>query len=359
MNKLQPLAVFTIILMLTAALISGCVRTDTGHSQTTDPPDSTATESEKQTVLIPVGGYEYGSLEELSAQSDWILRGTVTDRQFRSKSLPRTEDCLYYTVITMQVEEVYKGAPGFDTVEVWELGGETEDTVYTFETRAEPEPGQTYVVFLDALNPEQGTAVLNGHCQGLYPVKDGALLPNSGGFSITADDLEALKTKRDWSAPKTEIAVAVDMKLYETTDELAEASDAVVYGTVLHRRYVLCSRSEGKLLTPTVEDDPEADLKTIYTLWIHQTYQGGSLPPVIEVLVDGGETDARIVRYSDNRGMDVFESYVLFLRENSLGLYSPVGGGQGICQSDSTGSTVQARYGGSTPFSDILTLDTD
>ena len=359
MNKLKPLAVLTIVLLLTAALITGCAKAENEHSQTTVPPDSTAAESEKQTVLIPVGGYEYGSLEELSAQSDWILRGTVTDRQFRSKTLPRTEDCLYYTVITMQVEEVYKGAPGFDTVEVWELGGETEDTVYTFETRAEPEPGQTYVVFLDALNPEQGTAVLNGHRQGLYPVKDGALLPNSDGFSITAADLEALKTKRDWSVPKTEIAVAVDMKRYETTDELAEASDAVVYGTVLHRRYVLCSRSEGKLLTPTVEDDPESDLKTIYTLWIHHAYQGGSLPPVIEVLVDGGETDARIVRYSDNRGMDVFESYVLFLRENSLGLYSPVGGGQGICQSDSTGSTVQARYGGSIPFSDILALDTD
>ena len=52
MNKLKPLAVLTIVLLLTAALITGCAKAENEHSQATVPPDSTAAESEKQTVLF-------------------------------------------------------------------------------------------------------------------------------------------------------------------------------------------------------------------------------------------------------------------------------------------------------------------
>lgn len=112
---------------------------DTKTPETTGVPESSV---EKEIVELHIDRHVYYSKEELVTDAKWIVRGTVIDQRHEWRPIgpanPDSEEFIF-TVTTLQIEEVYKGEIGYDTIEVLELGGETETEICIYKAYADLE----------------------------------------------------------------------------------------------------------------------------------------------------------------------------------------------------------------------------
>ena len=105
--------------------------------------------------------------------------GGETDRQ----SLP-------YTIYTVEVMQVYKGAVTVgNTIEMKQLGGTIDHVHYVQEDAMTIEIGNTYIMFLETY--ENSPASLINPIQGIYEYTDGIITGNSKNtWVLTLEDIK-------------------------------------------------------------------------------------------------------------------------------------------------------------------------
>jgi len=118
----------------------------------------------KQDVRVSVDYPHYSSIGILAEKADLVIEGTIIDSRVEEidtrirtnieneqlnpgGEIPSSKHI--YTVYTIKISNSYKGnvKPG-DTIEVKQIGGETETIVYTVEGSVKLASNEKYVMFL-------------------------------------------------------------------------------------------------------------------------------------------------------------------------------------------------------------------
>ncbi|MCL5289601.1 MAG: hypothetical protein M1489_00965 [Firmicutes bacterium] len=176
-----------------------------------------AGQKEKLTTYIFADYPHYSSIDSLAEKADIIIEGKIVssrveeinildktnmeDKKLHPSSEIQTSK-MVYTVYTVKVSDSYKGTvkPG-EIVEVKQLGGEDETTVYISEDSVKFPKNKKYLMFLSTY--ENVPASLLNPIQGSYSYEEETLI-NKGklqsvntknDLTLTIEDLEKIKNK--------------------------------------------------------------------------------------------------------------------------------------------------------------------
>jgi hypothetical protein len=173
MKNIKKIAIF-----LSAAVITvgaGVIALDQmGNTNSDEKPVDTLT------MEYP----HYDSVDHLSETASDIVKGRIIDSRVEeidirinpNQSEDSSEEPLIYTVYTIKVNDVYKGINSIgDTIQIKQLGGETEERIQISEASLELGKTSDYVFFLQSydglpasiLNQSQSTYLYNAKTRSL------------------------------------------------------------------------------------------------------------------------------------------------------------------------------------------------
>lgn len=207
---------FAIILFSTAILLAGCGNIERNRTNNENSP-------EKNIIHASLAYAHYGSINDLADKASDIVMGKIvnirvelidarrkvdTDNKFLNPG--GKEDEAYIpdicTVFTLKVDNVYKGNHGVgDYIEIKQLGGETDDVIYSTDAQLDLGYSNNYVFFLesydnlpaDILNPIQGAYIFNNKARG---VSDSLVSVSSDNdLELTYSDLNDIATQNSSS----------------------------------------------------------------------------------------------------------------------------------------------------------------
>ncbi len=146
---------------------------------------------DKELVIGYIIYPSFGSLEELFAASDFVLKARVLDSRTEWMSHvvdPGTnnnpeadpggevgEQKVLTTIYELEIDTAYKGSVG-NGIELMQLGGETDTTIYAYKGAPEIGIGHTYLLFLNQSGASDNAAWLINDEQAIYKVKGNDLI---------------------------------------------------------------------------------------------------------------------------------------------------------------------------------------
>ena len=185
-----------IIFIISLFFLTGC------STDTTDP---------EKTSVIRKGDYPYYEDErDIYEKASLVIRGIVIEKRMEFMS-PVTElsqeqkrdpklnpggdvdkEKELFTIYKVQIIDSFKGdAVKDDIVEIKQLGGEKDNTIYIEEGGPQINQNSEYIMFLETYvdNP----ATLLNNMQSLYNVEDGKIISHpDNDFNMTIEKLENL-----------------------------------------------------------------------------------------------------------------------------------------------------------------------
>ena len=174
--KLRSTQLFLMLLGL-IILLSACA-----NAKTTAPEHSVGTT--KKTVYVGSLDAEYfDNIDEVYKGANFVIRGKVVGSRVEwmsHKMKPTANDPKTLTTIfTVEIVSFYKGDTGTKTIEVMQMGGETEIAIYRYEDQPEITKNTEYIMFLSK-NPviDNAAWLIAGGMQSLYRI-DGNRLVSS------------------------------------------------------------------------------------------------------------------------------------------------------------------------------------
>ena len=177
----------------------------------TDPEKDIATTPENDINIGKIDYAWYDSIDALYEKADFVIKGKVLDSRVEwmshvieptaeEKSDPILnpdgeidDDKMITTIYTVEINVVYKGSLG-KTIEVLQLGGETDTAKYSYEGASEITINKEYILFLSESTLYENAAWLLNNAQALYKVEGNDLikLPQNT-LELTYEDLTRLK----------------------------------------------------------------------------------------------------------------------------------------------------------------------
>lgn len=177
----------------------------------TDPEKDIATTPENDINIGKIDYAWYDSIDALYEKADFVIKGKVLDSRVEwmshvieptaeEKSDPILnpdgeidDDKVITTIYTVEINVVYKGSVG-KTIEVLQLGGETDTAKYSYEGASEITINKEYILFLSESTLYENAAWLLNNAQALYKVEGNDLikLPQNT-LELTYEDLTRLK----------------------------------------------------------------------------------------------------------------------------------------------------------------------
>lgn len=156
-----------------------------------------------KTVLIQSSDEVAFTFPERVKNTDLIVEGVVIDAIPLEKRLdPGDKSPWIFTIITVKVDEIYKGAVEESTINVQLYGGETDDMVAVTE-RHDVQIGDTVIMFVEKYpgSIHGDNYALVGPTSGMYLVEDGIAKHYYDEKSRTVENIrEAIKAAQglDW-----------------------------------------------------------------------------------------------------------------------------------------------------------------
>lgn len=177
----------------------------------TDPEKDIATTPENDINIGKIDYAWYDSIDALYEKADFVIKGKVLDSRVEwmshvieptaeEKSDPILnpdgeidDDKVITTIYTVEINVVYKGSVG-KTIEVLQLGGETDTAKYSYEGASEITINKEYILFLSESTLYENAAWLLNNAQALYKVEGNDLikLPQNT-LELTYEDLTRLE----------------------------------------------------------------------------------------------------------------------------------------------------------------------
>ena len=169
------------------------------------------TDSEKDIAIGKVDYAWYDSTDALYEKADFVIKGKVLNSRVEwmshvieptaeEKSDPILnpdgeidDDKMITTIYTVEINVVYKGSLG-KTIEVLQLGGETDTATYSYEGAPEITINKEYILFLSESTLYENAGWLLNNAQALYKVEGNDLikLPQNT-LELTYEDLARLE----------------------------------------------------------------------------------------------------------------------------------------------------------------------
>ncbi len=131
------------------------------------------------------------TLQERVKHSDLVIEGVVVSMASMKKQVdPADDDYWVFTIVTVKVNDIFKGDTKEETVDVQLYGGETDDVIAVFE-RHDVGINDDVMMFLEK-SPD-GIAgdnyVLVGPTSGMYLIEEDSAKHYYGEMSLTAGEL--------------------------------------------------------------------------------------------------------------------------------------------------------------------------
>lgn len=206
-NYIKLLLSRTCILLLSIIFV-GCSSTTLNNHETYDENiEESFTITEKKVYIGHADYPRFDSAEDLYNSADWIVQGKIIDQRVEVMSLRITDNSEeddevlnpgvdiedekdVVTIHTVEIETVYKGELQKRTIEVMQLGGETNDAIYRFEGAPEFQIDNSYLLFLSKSIIVENAAWLLNDLQATYEVHGDKIISSSiEGFSFTHEML--------------------------------------------------------------------------------------------------------------------------------------------------------------------------
>lgn len=169
--------------------------------------NGTKNSTDKEVLTGYIDAIHYDSLNELSNDADYVLRGKIIDREFEWRVISRPDPDVYLnpedmppvtedlvTVYTVEVLDTYLSSSKIeDRIDVLMMGGETDTTIYRFEGSPELNVNDEYIFFLSKSSMFENAGWLLNLEQSVYKVDESNISKVNGGFTLTFATLENLK----------------------------------------------------------------------------------------------------------------------------------------------------------------------
>ena len=170
------------------------------------------TDPEKDIITGKIDYAWYDSIDALYKKADLVIKGKVLGSRVEwmshvieptaeEKSDPvlnpggeiDDDDEMITTIYTVEISVVYKGSAG-KTIDVLQLGGETDTATYSYEGTPEITINKEYILFLSESTLYENAAWLLNNAQALYKVEGNDLikLPKNT-LELTYEDLTRLE----------------------------------------------------------------------------------------------------------------------------------------------------------------------
>lgn len=181
-----------------------------GTSDSAGTTDSAGT-IDKEVYIGRFDYANYDKIETLFAAADYVIRGKVIDSRvewlphliqptdeeefdpYKNPSGDVNDEKVLTTIFTVEITDSYKGKTNSNTIEVMQLGGETEAAIYRYEGTPEIAKNTEYVLFLSMSNLRDNASWLLNDVQSLYQVNENELIKLSGNsLELTFEDLSRL-----------------------------------------------------------------------------------------------------------------------------------------------------------------------
>jgi len=193
-----------LMLLSLIILLSACA-----NAKTT-VPDQTSAKSPQKTIYIgSLDVLYYDSADALYKEADLVIRGKVVDSRVEWLSHvikptagaetdpnknPGYVNKALTTIFTVDIVNFYKGDTGKKTIEVMQLGGETETEIYRYEDQQELTKNTEYVMFLGKSKQRDNAAwLIAGGIQSLHLVDGNKLITSADNkWALTFEDLSKL-----------------------------------------------------------------------------------------------------------------------------------------------------------------------
>jgi hypothetical protein len=166
--------------------------------------------SQKDIVIGQVDYPWYDSIDTLYEKADMVIRAKILDSRVEWMSHgieqgakegsdqilnpgAKNDDKVITTIYTAEINAIYKGSP-VTTIEVLQLGGETDTEIYMYEGTQQINIKKEYVMFLSKSTLNENAAWLLNNIQAIYKVEGKNLIKfPQNTLDLTYEDLTMLK----------------------------------------------------------------------------------------------------------------------------------------------------------------------
>jgi hypothetical protein len=203
--------------MMMAFMLGACTvvdGTDAAYSLNRQTENPAAPTVQKQVLVGRIDSAIYDSVDTLFSKADYVIKGKIIDSRVEWMShviQPTPEEASnpklnpggekddtkdLTTIYTVEVSDTFRGEAR-KTIEVMQLGGETETAIYRYEESPAITKYQTYVMFLRKSHLHENGSWLLNQAQAVYQVDGDVLVkPTEFAFDFALNDLSRLAGRK-------------------------------------------------------------------------------------------------------------------------------------------------------------------
>ena len=194
-------------MFLLSVFFTSCTAGTSDSARITDSAGTT----DKEVYIGRLDYANYDKIETLFTVADYVIKGKVIDSRvewlshliqptdeeesdpYKNPGGDVNDEKVLTTIFTVEITDSYKGKASSNTIEVMQLGGETETAIYRYEGAPEIAKNIEYVLFLSMSNLRDNTSWLLNDVQSLYQVNENELIKLSvNSLELTFEDLSRL-----------------------------------------------------------------------------------------------------------------------------------------------------------------------